>query len=511
MAIEVLPRAAARLADAVRQPDKTLAEPAAHPAADKAGASAAASTEPGLEDFPRDPIGTLRQLHQMHGDLACVRSPQRQATFVFSPELNQQVLTQPDRFHSLAVLYPGPRRSAQRRLAMSLVAANGEDYKRRRRVMLEPMKKILLPSYLGDVVGLTSQMLRDWQVGQTRDVHHEMHQLMLRVTSGILFGLDRPDMALDAGLLLDRFLMTDSRVGRPGVARLDNDPAVYDRLLELAEQLEARIQQLIDYRRTAGMGRDVLSRLLQASQGQSGAVCDSEMIGDVAFLFGAAHKTTASALAWTLFLLSQHPWIARQVEREIGGVLHGQPPTVERLAKLELLDRVVKESLRLLPPVVCMARQCQEATELEGQLLPAGSLVMLSQFITHRRPELYGHADSFCPDRWLRIQPSPYEYFPYSAGQRRCLGASFADLVLKTSLAMILGRYRPAMLAEARVDRQVTLVLEPKAGLPMRIGSAREPYRSFPVRGDIHDLVALPMPGSERLARQPGAQRMRAA
>jgi cytochrome P450 len=446
----------------------------------------------GLDDFPRDPIGTMRQLHALQGDVALAESSQRQAAFVFSPEGNQQVLTQPDLFHSLAVLYPGPRRSAQRRLAMSLVAANGEEYRRRRRVMLEPLKKNFLGPYLEDVVVLTRQMLDDWEIGQVRDIFQDMQQFMLRVTSGILFGLDQPQVAAEAGQMLDEFLTTDNRVGRPGMARLDSDPSMYDRLLQLADQLEEHIGRLIDYRRSSGLGRDVLSRLLQVSALQNNAVNDGELVGDVAFLFGAAHKTTASAMTWTLFLLSQHPQVARQVQQEIQRIPADDGTSEQALDQMPYLDCVLQESLRMLPPVVCMARQCAEATQLGGHALSPGSLVMLSQFITHRRPDLYENPDQFLPERWKTLQRSPYEYLPFSSGNRRCLGASFSLMVLKMSLSMILRKFRLTTVADARIDRRVTLVLEPKTELPMTLGSPRESFVSPPVVGDIHELIDLP-------------------
>ncbi len=476
----MIPPAAATPARENRCPFAGLSEPA------NVGLSA------GLDDFPRDPLNTMRSLYRSHGDAALVQSQQRQALFVFSPPLNREVLTQPDTFRSLPVLFPGPRQSAQRRLAMSLVAANGQEYKQRRRVMLEPLKKNLLGQYLDDVVTLASEMLASWRVGEVRDVSREMQQLMLRVTSGILFGLDQPQVAFEAGHMLDQFLATDSLVGRPGVGRLDRDPATYDRLLVMAKRLEQHIQQLIDHRRGAGMGADVLSRLLTAAAEGEGVLDDARLIGDVAFFFGAAHKTTASALVWTLFLLAQHPAVAADVHAELLGKLDGRVPTAGQLEELPLLDRVLRESLRLLPPVVCMGRQCAEETRLAGHTLGKGALVMLSQFITHRREDLYANPERFDPNRWLSTERTPFEYLPFSSGARRCLGAEFSQLVLKTTLSMILQRFRPEALAGSQIDYQVTLVLEPKGALPMVLRPSAGPYQACDVQGSVRELVELP-------------------
>jgi cytochrome P450 len=156
------------------------------------------------------------------------------------------------------------------------------------------------------------------------------------------------------------------------------------------------------------------------------------------------------------------------------------------------LDRCIKESLRLLPPVVYFARSNVEPFSLGAHHLSRGTLVIGSHYVTHRLPNLYPDPERFLPDRWLGADPGPYGYIPFGGGARMCVGAAFSQLIFETCLGQILRRFRLAVAPGARIDRKCSLTLGPRWGIPVTVHRPDRQYACTPITGDIHELVALP-------------------
>jgi cytochrome P450 len=199
-------------------------------------------------------------------------------------------------------------------------------------------------------------------------------------------------------------------------------------------------------------------------------------------------------LAWIFFLLTQHPEIYQAVVEELDSVLHGAVPTPQQLAELPLLDRVVKESMRLLPALpFLLFRQPQIDVELGGYHIPKDSLIVISPLITHRLPHLYDNPQQFLPERWSRIKPGAFDYLPFSAGPRLCLGIGFASQEIRIVLATLLQRFKFHLEPNLPVNYHLqSLILGPKGGLPMRLLKPGDPaVQTSPVWGNIHKLVHL--------------------
>jgi cytochrome P450 len=162
---------------------------------------------------------------------------------------------------------------------------------------------------------------------------------------------------------------------------------------------------------------------------------------------------------------------------------------VEQLSRLPLLEGVVKESLRLLSPAQIGIRITAAPCELAGYTLPRGANVIYSEFITHRLPHLYAEPERFKPERWFTVQPSTYEYLPFSAGPHMCIGWAFAMQELKLVLAMLFQRYRLALAPNTLLSP--TIAMRPARGMPVRVFPQDRQFQSVPVRGGIHELVDL--------------------
>jgi len=241
-----------------------------------------------------------------------------------------------------------------------------------------------------------------------------------------------------------------------------------------------------------------MSLLIRAHDEFGDRLSDDELIGQAAILFGAAHLTTANTLTWTLFLLAQHPHIAQELHGELSAVLHGESPTVQQLEQLQVLDRVVKESMRVLPASSYSQRLAVSPVELGPLRLDRGAIVVFSQFITHHMEDLFPEPEQFLPQRWQTIRPSPYAYLPFAAGPRMCLGGPLAIMIIKMTLAVILQRYRLEVVPGANINGLVTAtMLTPTSSVPMIVKEPSSPFQAGPVRGNIHELVKLESPHAQ--------------
>lgn len=444
-----------------------------------------------LMDFPRDPVGCMRRMHRKHGDVSALDDGEQRFYFAFGPELNRVVQCDP-RFHSRFFAIRGPRNSAQRRTTCGLLNMNGDTHRRHRRLAMQPFSKRSLPNYHPTVSGLIAELLDTWQVGEVRDLHADMTAFMLRVVSAILFGLSDRELAYETGHLIDEWAHLNHELGM-GV--LVSNPEITDRyqeILTLAEKLEKNVRLMIDRRRAGQPGDDVLSVLIRARDGEGGITTD-DLIGHVALIFGAAHLTTAHTLTWTLFLLGQHPSVAREVDAEVKAAsFAGEIPTPDEATRLPTLKRALDESMRCLPASAYLTRMAAEPVELGPFTLNRGAGVVFSQYMTHHLPRLYENPDEYRPERWKTIDPSPYEFLPFGSGPRMCIGATLAIQTLMTTLPSVLRRYRLAVVPDSEISGEVvSTMLGPKTSVPMLVCPADGRFESAPVWGNIHDLVTL--------------------
>lgn len=458
-------------------------------------------TEGRLQDFVADPIACMRQLHREHGDLAALREAEQQLVFIFSPELNHQVLSDSKTFQSRFFALRGPKKSALRRLTSGLLSMNGDEHKQQRRLVAAPFEKRSIGVYHETIATLTDEMLAAWQPGSTLDLAHEMTVLMRRITSAMLFGMDQMEIALEIGEMLDPWVEVNHQLSLGAFLPTEDFMPRYEELLALAERLESRILDLVRVRREAGkLGSDLLSQLIRVHD-QSGEITNEQLVGHVAVLFGAAHMTSALTLGWTLFLLAQHPEVMQSLFRELIAGKYDEPVAAFDSGKGLLLDRVLRESMRVLPASSYSQRSNGAPMELGSLSLPRNTVIIFSQFMTHHRPDLFPNPESFNPDRWLTIAPSPYEYLPFGAGPRLCLGSPLALVTLKTVLPRILRRYRLSAVAGSEITgRVVSTMLNPIGGLPMEVFRQDGHFASSPVSGSIHSLVDLPDAARERRA-----------
>lgn len=450
-------------------------------------------------EFSRNLLRSFRQLHAEHGPIAAVDDRGQRVVFLFSPEYNQQVLSDTERFHARFFTIRGPKRSAQRRVTCGLLAMNGEQHRRNRRVVKEPFSLRTISTYGETILRLTDDLLDSWNPGDVTDMAEDMRQYMLRVTSTLLFGVDDQAAACRLGDMIANWVQLNNEVGVGALVPNDKFLDGYEELLNYAEVLESEVLAMIRRRRESSTpGNDVLSILVR-TYFEDGGLSDEEIVGQAAVLFAAAHMTTAHSLTWILFLLAQHPAVMQELWQELsaespersarGFAATGSLPKGEELS---LLDRVIKEGMRILPASAYSQRMTTEAVQLGPLELARGTGIVFTPVIVHHLAELYPEPERFLPDRWINLRPSPYAYHPFGAGPRLCIGAPLATAIIRIALQRMLTRYRLTVVPGSKIGAHIeSTMLFPTHGMPMEIHAADGNYRGSPVVGNIHELVDL--------------------
>lgn len=465
------------------------------PSVDIRGPRAPLGPLPNVLSFVRDPIAKLPKLAREYGNIVALADRNPAMVLALGAELNREVLTNTEVFlHSSELPFPAPEGSALRKFTSVLLFANGEANARQRRLMMPAFHKSSLSTYAGDIVALTDAALRRWPVGETGELTKLVRDVTLEIALRCIFGIEpSPEADALAGAMHIMQELSLSPLVSLLPVRLPGFP--YNRLYQTGEQMERDLRALVERkRRRSREGRDALSLMIEAHDEDGTRLSDLELIGGLHVLFSASYDTSTITIACVLLLLALHPDALDQVVAEIDAVLGDQPPSLDKLGELEVLDRSIKESARLLPVTPFMFfRELARETKLGSHTLPRGANVVLSPYLTHRDPELYPQPDRFLPERWSTIRPTPYQYLPFGAGPRTCLGAAFASMSVRLVLAMILQRHQPSVAPRANISRKMRgIIFDFAHGIPMRFVSrdAPRPRHERP-RGDIHEIIAI--------------------
>jgi cytochrome P450 len=447
-----------------------------------------------LQDICDDSVGCLMRLEREYGALVAFPKGGELTVFAFGPEANRAVFADPQLYHIVGP--PGPRGSSHRRFQQGLLGLNGAQHTSHRRLLMPALAKEAVLAQTGAMHDLVDRCLESWRPGQRIDLYQAMKQFSLDLAGKLLFGLDEipraPALAAAFQSWLDSYISCLFAMSLPAVA----PPGSYEQMLAKAEELEAHFQELIALRRLnlRHGDRDLLSVLLAAHE--AGRINDTELIGEMHTLLNASYQTTASALTWTLLLLAQHPEVTRALCEPSDGPRMG----ANAAAYAALLDGVIKESMRLLPPVVFTARRLTAPATLLGCPLPAGTFVMVSIYVTHHQAETFPEPERFLPERWQGRSVSPYAYLPFAAGPRMCLGTMFSMQLFQIAIPAILRRYRLALSPGTRVDRHSNLTLGVRGNLPATVLAQDGRFECVPLTGNIHEMVQFPMPDVGRAA-----------
>lgn len=434
--------------------------------------------------FGRDPIGYLTDRYRDYGGISAWGENKPAFVFSFLPSLNEQVCDADQFDWAQKPLGHAPTASLDA-LSSGLLRKNGEEYRVGRRFLRTAFNQNLMEGWRESMVRMTGRMLGNWKEGREIDLHKEIRRLVISISISTVFGVQDPEVARTLDEVITKLYVTGSRpttllfpFNLPGSS--------YRKMLGVTDELVTLMKGLIQQAR----GTECMLGMVAGAKDENG-VCltETELIGEAFQLMNLDNPI--GGLTWPLFLLAQHPNVHADTLDEVDSVLHGEEPTFDQLEKLPLLERVIKESLRLMPPFAFARRFAASACQLGPFLLPAGCRTIFSPYITHRMPEIYSDPLRFLPARWEELRPSQYEYLPFGAGSHFCLGMRFAMLEMKIVLSSIIQRYRLEVQPNAQIDRVVRITIQSKRGLPMLINRQDRKFRRSPIRGNIHEMITF--------------------
>jgi cytochrome P450 len=367
-------------------------------------------------------------------------------------------------------------------LGKGLLTVEGEEWKLQRRTLAPLFAPRHVAGFFPAMAAAGERLVRRWRRhdGRQLDISLEMTRVTLDVLEQTIFtqGIARDPDALGRAITryfealgpvdpLDVFGFPD---WIPRLGRWRARPA----LRFFAEV----VGELIDARRALIRGggtppRDILTLLLEAADPETGkGLDDIEVSANIVTFIGAGHETTANALSWSLYLLSQAPDVRERIEREVDAVLGERAILPDDLSRLVFTRAVIDEAIRLYPPVPFMSRAAIAEDRIGNLRIPKGSLVAIAPWVLHRHRRLWEAPEAFDPDRFMpdrRAAIDRFAYLPFGAGPRVCIGASFALQEAVVVLASVVRAARLDLL-EGHVVRPLHRVtLRPQGGLPMRL------------------------------------------
>ncbi len=426
-----------------------------------------------LLEFRRDKLAFFTRCAREFGPVAGFHLGSRQLVLLSDPAMIEQVLvTEQRHFVKHFVL-----RLLQPVLGDGLLNSEGEVWLRQRRLVQPAFQRSYIEAYAGIMVAQTERMLAEWQAGDQRDLHAEMMHLTLAIAAKALLDADVSGREFERVSRAMDVLMHDFVYRFEGVVKFPLwMPTFWNwRVKRQIRMLDRIIYDIIDGRRQGRLdGVDLLSRLMRAHDagteqtGARGTMTDRQLRDEVMTLFLAGHETTAGAMAWTFYLLAQHPEIEARLQEELVSVFGGRPATAADVSRLAYTEHVVTESMRLYPPVYAVGRRAQHDCTIGGHQVPEGTTFLMSQWVLHHDARYFDDPLEFRPERWadgLAKRIPKFAYFPFGGGPRLCVGNSFAMLEAVLILATVAQRFRFERVPGQRIVPWPAVTLRPKYGI----------------------------------------------
>jgi cytochrome P450 len=373
----------------------------------------------------------------------------------------------------------------KRLLGSGLLTSQGDYHRHHRRILAPTFHKELVRQWSTTIIRYCVRLRDSWCDGREIDIEHEMQRLTLAIVLQGLLSVDLEErtneIARAANTLIEMIhcrtlpiiddLLDKIALGR--IRQFNNAWAQFD----------AMVYRMIRERRVApSPAQDLLSNLLQVRDEETGsnALTDEEIRDEIVTMLVAGYETTAHALTWTWYLLSQHPESEQKLCAELDVMLQGRLPAVDDLESLPYHRMVLSEALRLYPPVWIVARRNPNAWSLENDTFPAGSFIFVSQYLMQRDPRFFSDPERFDPERWtpeVAAQRPKYSYFPFGGGPRQCIGEGLARLISLLVTATIGQRWRLALAPHQKIELEPLITLRPKYGIRMIIKRRLAPVR----------------------------------
>lgn len=438
-----------------------LSQDSPHPPPSPAGRTPP-SPSVSLRRLARDPLAYYLHLTQEYGDLVCYRPAPEPAYLVNHPDFVRHVLIDNNRNYTKDTYI---NQMFKDQVGDGLLTSEGEAWRSQRRLMQPAFHQQRLQPLDGVITRAAARMLERWEMhrlsGQPLDIAAEMAALTLSITTQALFGVD---MGEEINAVGEAVTLGADLLEKPRHPRFQNGM----RTLELV------VDRIIAERRKSGAATaDLLSHLMQARDVDTGVGMDDRQLrSQVMTLLLAGYETTASALAWTWYLLAQHPQVQERLGREARQALGGRLPTSADLPALDYPRRVFEETMRLYPPAWVLGRRALGNDEIGGYTIPANTILAISPYLIHRHPRFWADPEAFDPERFTPQGSAGrhrFAYIPFGSGPRQCIGNNLAMLEGQLIIALVASRGSLRLVPGQEIKPQPIFILRPNGPIWMTL------------------------------------------
>ena len=420
----------------------------------------------------RDPLQFLPRLAQEYGDLAHLKFGSQDLFLVSHPDQIRDILVT----HSRQFKKGKGLEGAKRLLGEGLLTSEGDFHLRQRRLAQPAFHRDRVAGYADIMVESAEQLSARWTRGSEVDMAREMSRLTMTIVGRTLFGSEVEGEAEEIVEAIASTLTMFNHVFLPFAELLDRLPfGPGPRFRKARGRLDQTIYRMINEHRATGRDRgDLLSMLIMARDDEDhGARMTDEQIRDEAItIFLAGHETTALALTWTWYLLSQYPAVESRVHRELAEVLGNRRATLADWPRLKYTEMVLAESMRLYPPVWILGRRALSDYELGEYRIPERAILLTSQWVVNHDERWYSDPFRFDPERWTpeaRAARPKFSYFPFGGGPRICVGETFAWVEAGLVLATLARQWRPRLVPGQEIVPRPSITLRPRNGIRMTL------------------------------------------
>jgi cytochrome P450 len=431
-----------------------------------------------LSAFVRNPLEVVPQA-VYEQDLVANDVSGVQRLWITAPELVKAVLLdEREKFQKLSQI-----RLLSPLLGRGILTSEGAEWKWQRQAAAPMFRHQDLLGYVPAFVRATEALIERWRAAQ-EGAEQPIDRDMTRATFEVISATLLPSADRTVGPVLEESMGAFQRSGGWGqLYAMIGAPSWLPRPGLVAggraiRTLRAAVAAMLRERRArdatpGGSPDDLMHRLMRAKDPESGQTMnDEQLIDNLLTFYLAGHETTARALAWTLYLVARSPEWAAALEEEVGRVTGGGPVESAHIGRLVLVQQVLKESMRLFPPVPMLARQCVAATRLGDVPVAPGSTVVMPIYAIHRHRQRWEDPDAFDPARFAPEREekiSRYQYLPFGAGPRICIGMAFAMIEATAMLATLVQKARFAPVAGRDPYPVARVTLLPGGGLPLQV------------------------------------------
>ena len=364
-----------------------------------------------------------------------------------------------------------------RYLGHGLLTSEGDYWLRQRRTIQPGFHRKKLEALSGIILKVIDTYIEGFDKQKTTvDIYQQMMELTLRIVANSLFSnnLKEEDLHLIGHHItaIQEFIIRQIR--QPYFNPWFHLSGMHRKYKRMSEEVNGTILNFIRERKaTGGQYDDLLQMLLDVRyEDTREGMTDRQLVDESAILYVAGHETTANAMAWMFYLLSQHPEAVQKIREEVVKVLGEAPPSFADLPKLEYTLQVVEESLRLYPPAWITDRIAIEDDTIEGYHIPAGTMIIAYIYGAHHSPKRWEAPEEFRPERFSKAQKAgreSFSYLPFGGGPRLCIGQSFALMEMQMILARMVPRFDFKLLPDQQIELQPLVTLRPRYGIKMEL------------------------------------------